>query len=242
MVTMAIAKFLPVAVLASLVAGQTLNIPARSGSIISLPAPSVIYGSKDMENKEYDRGRACETDVETPGGHPVFILDDGATLSNAMIGIGQVEGIHCRGACTLKNVWFRKVCDDAITLVGNGDILIQGGGAQSAVENVILHQGKGTVTIKDFTVVGSNRLYRACGNCANNEGPRNVVIENVKANNVKLLTGINSNFGDVSTVSNSCGAAVTEVCQEYKGVQKGQESSKVTTTANCKGQTSLSAC
>ncbi|KAJ0385104.1 hypothetical protein COL922a_007042 [Colletotrichum nupharicola] len=242
MVTMAIAKFLPVAVLASLVAGQTLNIPARSGSIISLPAPSVISGSKDMGNKEYDRGRACETDVETPGGHPVFILDDGATLSNAIIGIGQVEGIHCRGACTLENVWFRKVCDDAITLVGNGDILIQGGGAQSAVENVILHQGKGTVTIKDFTVVGSNKLYRACGNCANNGGPRNVVIENVKANKVKLLTGINSNFGDVSTVSNSCGAAVTRVCQEYKGVQKGHESSKVTTTANCKGQTSLSAC
>ncbi|KAI8302168.1 putative deferrochelatase/peroxidase YfeX [Colletotrichum sp. SAR11_59] len=88
MVTMAIAKFLPVAVLASLVAGQTLIIPARSGSIISLPAPSVISGSKDMGNKECDRGRACETDVETPGGHPVFILDDGATLSNAIIGIG----------------------------------------------------------------------------------------------------------------------------------------------------------
>lgn len=270
MVTMAIAKFIPVAILAGLATGQTLNIPARSGSIISLPAPSVVSGSKDMGNKEFDRGRACETDVETPGGHPVFILDDGATLSNAIIGIGQVEGIHCRGACTLKNVWFRKVCDgellfnntrepcqmpgakagkradanttDAITLVGNGDILIQGGGAQSAVENVILHQGKGTVTIKDFTVVGSNRLYRACGDCANNGGPRNVVIENVKANNVKLFTGINSNFGDISTVSNSCGAAVTKVCQEYKGVQKGQESSKVTTTANCKGQTALGAC
>ncbi|KAH0435632.1 hypothetical protein CcaCcLH18_04741 [Colletotrichum camelliae] len=242
MVTMSIAKFLPVAILVGLATGQTLNIPGRSGSIISLPAPSVISGSKDMDNKEYDRGRACETDVETPGGHPVFILDDGATLSNAIIGIGQVEGIHCRGACTLKNVWFRKVCDNAITLVGNGNILIEGGGARSAAENVILHQGKGTVTIKDFTVVGSNRLYRACGNCANNGGPRNVVIENVKANNVKLLTGINSNFGDVSTVSNSCGVAVTKVCQEYKGVQKGQESSKVTTTANCKGQTSLGAC
>ncbi|KAF6820862.1 pectate lyase E 1 [Colletotrichum plurivorum] len=240
---MSVLKVVSAALLASgLVAGQSLEIPTRVGSIISLPRPSVISGSQDLGNKEYDRGRSCFTDVETPGGHPVFILEDGATLSNAIIGAGQVEGIHCRGACTLKNVWFRRVCDGAITLVGNGNVLIQGGGAQTAVDNVILHQGKGTVTIKDFTVVDSNRLYRACGNCANNGGPRNVVIDNLKANDVTVLTGINSNFGDTSSISNSCGVSVGKTCQEFKGVQKGQESPKVSTTANCKGQAALAAC
>ncbi|KAF9879494.1 dyp-type peroxidase family [Colletotrichum karsti] len=235
-------RIISAALLASVAAGQTLNIPTRSGAIISLPAPSVISGVKDMGNKEYDRGRSCFTDVETPGGHPVFILEDGATLSNAIIGAGQVEGIHCRGACTLKNVWFRRVCDGAITLKGNGNVLIEGGGAQTAVDNVVSHQGQGTVTIKDYTVVDSNRLYRSCGNCANNGGPRNVVVQNLKANDLTLIAGINSNFGDVSTVSNSCGTSVVKVCQEFKGVQKGQESPKVATTANCKGQVSLAAC
>lgn len=111
---MFISLILPVALLTSLTAGQTLNIPSRSGSIISLPAPSVISGSRDFGNKEYDRGRSCNTDVETPGGHPVFILENGATISNVIIGAGQVEGVHCRGACTLKNVWFRQACEGEI--------------------------------------------------------------------------------------------------------------------------------
>ncbi|KAK1449993.1 pectate lyase A [Colletotrichum melonis] len=239
---MFISKTLPAALLAGLVACQTLNIPSRSGSIISLPAPSVISGSRDFGNKEYDRGRSCNTDVETSGGHPVFILENGATISNVIIGAGQVEGVHCKGACTLKNVWFRQVCEDAIVINGNGDILVEGGGVRGGYGNTISHLGRGTATVKDLTVIDVNRLYRSCANCVNNGGPRNLVVSNLKANNVKLLAGINSNFGDVATISGSCGTGVAKVCQEYKGVEKGQESPKVTTTANCRGQATLDIC
>ncbi|KAK1638488.1 pectate lyase A [Colletotrichum phormii] len=239
---MFIFQIMSTAVLAGLVAGQTLNIPSRSGSIISLPAPSVISGSRDFGNKEYDCGRSCNTDVETPSGHPVFVLENGAAISNVIIGAGQVEGVHCRGACTLKNVWFRQACEDAIVLNGNGDILVEGGGVRGGAGNTISHLGRGTATVKDFTAVNVNRLYRSCANCANNGGPRNLAVTNLKANNVKLLAGINSNFGDIATVSGSCGAGITKVCQEYKAVEKGQESPKVTTTANCNGQTSLDVC
>ena len=49
------------------------------------------------------------------------------------------------------------------------------------------------------------------------------------------LVGINSNYGDVATISGSCGAS-KKVCQEYQGVVKGNgESPKVSTTANCRG-------
>lgn len=75
-------------------AGQTLNIPTRVGSIVSLAAPSVISGSKDMGNKEYDRGRPCDTDADTGSDSAVFILENGATLSNVIIGVNQLEGIH----------------------------------------------------------------------------------------------------------------------------------------------------
>ncbi|GKT72609.1 LOW QUALITY PROTEIN: pectate lyase [Colletotrichum tofieldiae] len=267
---MGFAKIIWTALFASVVAGQTLTIPTRAGSIISLSAPSAISGSKDLGNREYDRGRSCETDVETPGGHPVFILEDGATLSNVIIGAGQVEGIHCRGACTLKNVWFRRACDfasppptimlryrslvkiirktnflnqpDSIILNGNGNVLVEGGGVQGRAETAVFHKGRGTVTVKNFTAIDSGRLYRSCGDCFNNGGPRNIVVENLKAKNINLIAGINSNFGDTATVAGSCGAGVTKVCQEFKGVNKGQESPKVTTTANCKGQLSLGAC
>ncbi|KAF2125343.1 polysaccharide lyase family 3 protein [Dothidotthia symphoricarpi CBS 119687] len=231
------------AALSSLGASQTLNIPTRVGSIVSLASPSVISGSKDMGNKEYDRGRACNTDDDTGSDNAVFILEDGATLSNVIIGINQLEGVHCKASCTLKNVWFRDVCEDAISALGTGSVLIDGGGAQEAKDKVVQHNGRGTVTIKNYTVVNAGKLYRGCGDCTNNGGPRNVVIQNVKAKGVSNLVGINSNYGDTANISGSCGSSVSKVCQEFKGVEKGNgDSTKVSTTANCKGQTTLSAC
>jgi len=41
----------------------------------------------------------------------VFVLNPGATLQNVIIGADQAEGVHCRGACTIKNVWWSDVCE-----------------------------------------------------------------------------------------------------------------------------------
>ena len=99
------------ALVASVVSAQTLNIPTRVGDIVSLPEASIITGSEDFGNKEFDRGRPCDTDADTGSDSAVFILENGATLSNVIIGVNQLEGIHCKAACTLKNVWFRDVCE-----------------------------------------------------------------------------------------------------------------------------------
>ncbi|OBT46089.1 hypothetical protein VE00_02847 [Pseudogymnoascus sp. WSF 3629] len=230
------------AALASLAAAQTLNIPTRSGDITSLPEPSTISGVNDYANMEFDRGQPCDSDEDTGSENAVFILKDGATLSNVIIGGDSLEGVHCEGACTLKNVWFRDVCEDAITLKGDGDVLIEGGGAQEASDKVVQSNGRGTCTIKDYTVVNVGKLFRSCGNCSNNGGPRNVIVQNIKANGVKAdLVGINSNYGDVATIYGSCGTGVKSVCQEYKGIEKngGEDPVKVDTTANCKGAQGL---
>lgn len=47
----------------------------------------------------------------------VFLVRTGGTLKNVIIGKNQKEGIHCDGACTLQNVWFEDVCEDAISIV-----------------------------------------------------------------------------------------------------------------------------
>jgi len=66
----------------------------------------------------------------------VFILENGAVLKNAIIGADQIEGVHCEGACTIQNVWWPNVCEDALSLKGNGDATIIGGGAQGADDKV----------------------------------------------------------------------------------------------------------
>lgn len=135
---------------------------------------------------------------------------------------------------------------DAISILGTGNALIKGGGAQEAKDKVVQHNGAGTVTIDGFTVVNAGKLYRSCGNCSNNKSksPRKVVVKNVKAKNVPTLVGINSNYGDTAEVSGTCGSSVKHVCEEFQGVDKSEkkESPKLTSTASCHGQSSLSSC
>ncbi|KAF2127862.1 carbohydrate-binding module family 1 protein [Dothidotthia symphoricarpi CBS 119687] len=230
------------ALVASIASAQTLNIPTRVGAITSLPEPSVITGSFDAGNAEFDRGQPCDSDEDTGSANAVFVLEDGASLSNVIIGADSLEGVHCLGSCTLTNVWFRDVCEDAISILGTGDVTITGGGAQEAIDKVVQHNGVGTVTIKDYTVVNAGKLYRSCGDCTNNEAksPRKVIVENVRAYGLTAdLVGINSNFGDKATISGACGTPA-KVCQEYKGVNKGNgKSSKVDTTDSCGGAQGL---
>ena len=117
---------------------------------------------------------------------------------------------------------------------------IVGGGAQEAIDKVVQHNGRGTVTIRDYTIVNAGKLYRSCGDCTNNEAksPRSVVVENVRAYGLTSdLIGINTNFGDSATISGSCGRT-KNVCQVYKGVNKGNglKSEKVDTKVGCNGE------
>lgn len=86
-----------VALVASVASAQTLNIPTRVGDIITLPSPSTLTGSFDAGNAEYDRGHKCDSDEDTGSDNAVFILEDGASLSNVIIGSDSLEGVHCLG-------------------------------------------------------------------------------------------------------------------------------------------------
>ncbi|MFC0712256.1 pectate lyase, partial [Cellulomonas biazotea] len=50
---------------------------------------------------------------------PIFQLSDGAVLKNVIIGTGAGDGVHCTGTCTLENVWWEDVGEDAATLKGS---------------------------------------------------------------------------------------------------------------------------
>lgn len=84
----------------------------------------------------------CKSQTELDEAAAVFILDPGATLKNVIIGAAQAEGVHCRGPCTLENVWWEDVCEDAATFRGSGPRYIRGGGAKGASDKVFQHNGK----------------------------------------------------------------------------------------------------
>ncbi|EMD64074.1 hypothetical protein GGP41_006528 [Bipolaris sorokiniana] len=212
----------------------SLPVPASKGSV-TLKAAQAVSGTFDGGMKTYGRGVSCTGQAEGGDKDAVFIIKNGGTLKNAIIGKDQIEGVHCEGSCTIENVWWVDVCEDALTIKGDGSAMVKGGGAQAASDKVVQHNGKGTVTIDGFTVMDFGKLYRACGNCKNSV-TRSVVVKNVKAYNGKVLTGINPNFGDSSTITNTCATSVKTICEEFKGTTPGNEPSSVSKgpSANCK--------
>ncbi|KAI2463715.1 polysaccharide lyase family 3 protein [Annulohypoxylon bovei var. microspora] len=218
-------------------------IPASKGSVTFTTARTVPAGTPfDGGMKTYGRGVSCTGQAEGGDSDAVFLLEDGATLKNAIIGKDQIEGVHCKGACTVENVWWAAVCEDALSLKGDGDASVIGGGATGAEDKVIQHNGLGTVTIDGFTVVDFGKLYRSCGNCKT-MGQRNVVVKNVKAYDGSTLVGINSNKGDIATIQSSCASSVKDICVEYEGTTPGNEPKKIGSgpSNNCKFST-VAAC
>lgn len=159
-------QYLTIALFAGLATAQTLTIPQAAGKVEVLKAVETIKAgtTKNFGYREFDRGMRCGKG-DTGTENAVFVLEDGATLENVIIGPNALEGVHCLGKCIVRNVWFRDVCEDAISALGNGDVLIVGGGAQNADDKVVQHNGSGKVTIRDYQVVNVGKVYRACGDC-----------------------------------------------------------------------------
>ncbi|KAF3909329.1 hypothetical protein ABW20_dc0110301 [Dactylellina cionopaga] len=207
--------------------GLTTNVPASAGST-TLPSAKVISGVFDGGMYKYDRNPSvCQGQTETGEADAMFILESGATIRNVLIGPNQAEGIHCRGTCTIENVWWLDVCEDALTLKqASGTSYITGGGALHAADKIVQFNGRGTISIKNFYANDYGKLVRSCGNCSGNGGPRNVVIDNVIAISGGVLCGINTNYGDTCKISNSCQNS-GKYCDRYTGNSSGAEPPKI---------------
>ncbi|OBT72934.1 hypothetical protein VF21_08491 [Pseudogymnoascus sp. 05NY08] len=223
--------------------GLTTTLPKSSGAVATNKAIAVS-GSFDGGMKMYDRSPAvCAGQTETGEADAMFILEDGATLSNVIIGPNQAEGVHCKGKCTINNVWWSDVCEDAITFKQtSGTSYINGGGAFKAADKIIQFNGRGTVSVKNFYANDYGKVARSCGNCSGNGGPRNFIFDNIRAINGGVICGINTNYGDTCTITNSCQDS-GKGCDRYTGNSSGAEPTKIGSGFDgtyCKGSISSS--
>ncbi|GIF20185.1 hypothetical protein Ate02nite_29150 [Paractinoplanes tereljensis] len=200
--------------------------PKATGTT-TLTATKAVSGTFDGGNVEFIGGGALGDGGQDEGQDPLFQLADGATLSNVIIGAPAADGVHCAGSCTLKNVWWLDVGEDAATFKGTSasqTMTIDGGGAMHASDKVFQHNGPGTFVIKNFQASDIGKLYRSCGNCSK-QFARKVQISNVTVTApLKTLAGINPNLGDTATITNATiiGGKATNVCALFKGVTSGE--------------------
>ncbi|MEV6208959.1 pectate lyase [Kitasatospora sp. NPDC051914] len=203
--------------------------PTPQGADVPLTSTQQVAKLFDGGGKRFVGKGALGTGGQSESQPAMFELADGAVLQNVILGDPAADGVHCKGSCTLRNVWWENVGEDAATFKGTSAaqvMTVDGGGARGAADKVFQHNGPGTFVIKNFRVEDFGKLYRSCGNCKT-QYPRHVVIDNVIATAPgKKIVGINSNLGDTAkitrlTVVGDSSKKIT-VCQRFTGVTSGE--------------------
>ncbi|MEW1908377.1 pectate lyase [Kitasatospora sp. NPDC085895] len=203
--------------------------PTPQGADVPLTATRKVAALFDGGGRRYVGKGVLGSGSQSENQPAMFELADGAVLQNVILGDPAADGVHCSGSCTLRNVWWENVGEDAATFKGTSasqTMTVDGGGARGAADKVFQHNGPGTFVVKNFRVEDFGKLYRSCGNCKT-QYPRHVVIDNVIATAPgKKIVGINANLGDTATITRLTvvgdSSRKITVCQRYTGVTSGE--------------------
>jgi hypothetical protein len=190
-----------------------------------------VSGTYDGGYKRFHGSGDLGGDGQEEGQDPVFELKDGAVLKNVIIGSPAADGVHCAGSCTLQNVWWEDVGEDAATFKGKSAssvYTVYGGGARKASDKVFQFNGAGKLVVTKFQVSDFGKLVRSCGNCSTQYRNRTVILNDVDATAPgKALVGINANYGDTAAlrkvrVHGDSGRKI-KPCVRFKGNDTGAE-------------------
>ncbi|ETP18978.1 hypothetical protein F441_06879 [Phytophthora nicotianae CJ01A1] len=206
--------------------------PTSTGTVQYAEAYIIKAGEVfDGKMQTFERSDvSCEGQTESGADTAVFKMEPGATLKNAIIGKNQMEGVHCdEHDCTIENVWWDDVCEDALSIKGgtaSSVSTVTGGGARSADDKVIQHNGYGTVKIDGFYGEDISKLYRSCGTCG--DRPKKVSVSNVYVVNPgNAIVTVNKNWNDEATLSNiwvKSSNDKVKICQWSQGNADGEPS------------------
>ncbi|MEU0112729.1 pectate lyase [Streptomyces bobili] len=178
-----------------------------------------LYGTGDLGSGSQDEDQG-----------PILELAAGAVLKNVIIGAPAADGIHCKGSCTLQNVWWEDVGEDAATFRGSSSSNVYnvvGGGAKEASDKVFQFNGAGTLNVSNFAVKNFGTFVRSCGNCST-QYKRTINLNTVEVTyKGSKLVGINTNYGDSATLRGITVVGDTSKkivpCQKYIGNDDGDE-------------------
>jgi hypothetical protein len=211
--------------------------PTAKGSVKVSSTTAVKTSFDGGLKRYYGIGDGSQSESQDP----MFTVADGGTIKNVIIGTPAGDGIHCLGSCTIQNVWWEDVGEDAATQKGTktGQVMtIDGGGAQKASDKIFQHNGPGTMVIKNFVAKDFGKLYRSCGNCSK-QYQRTVIVQNVTVVAPgKLLAGVNTNYGDKATFTGITiqgdSSKKIHICDRFTGNSTGKEPTKTGTGADGK--------
>ncbi|WP_225799745.1 pectate lyase [Streptomyces sp. NK15101] len=195
-----------------------------------------VSGTYDGGLKRFHGTGELGSDGQDESQKPVFVLEDGAVLKNVILGTPAADGVHCLGSCTLQNVWWENVGEDAATFKGTSAssvYAVYGGGARSASDKVFQFNGAGKLVVTRFQVSDFGKLVRSCGNCRK-QYARTVLINDVDVIAPgRSIVGVNANYGDTATLRNirihGDAERKTKPCTRFTGNSTGKEPKEIGT-------------
>ena len=190
-----------------------------------------VTGVLDGAGQRFVGGGDLGDGGQADGQDPLFDLAAGATLKNVILGSPAADGVHCAGSCTLSNVTWEDVGEDAATFRGaDATVVIDGGSATSADDKVFQDNrgAGGSVTIRNFAVADFGKLYRSCGNCST-QAARTATLQNITATAPgDTLAGVNVNLGDKVTLGGvTLVGGDISLCDLFEGNDTGAEPTKI---------------
>jgi pectate lyase len=210
-------------------ASSTLCTWPTAASSQAVSATINVSGSYDGGMKRFMGSGPLGGSGQGEGQGPIFEIANGGTLTNAILGNPAADGIHCNGTCTLRNVWWEDVGEDAATLRGSSSsqtMTIDTGGAKGATDKIFQHNGPGTMIIRNFCAQDFGKMYRSCGNCSS-QYARHLEMDNVMIiPRAGPLAGINTNYNDTAKFTRITVRGATNsirICERYTGNNTGAE-------------------
>jgi pectate lyase len=191
--------------------------PAATGTPVSITGTKSVTGTYDGKMALHNGNLNDCTTGDQSSTKPIIEVADGGTVKNIVFGEDVGDGIHCLGSCTIDNVWFPYICDDAITMLGGSGktATITNSGFKNARDKTIQHNGDGsTVVLNNIYVETAGKLYRSCGQGCTSSEKRSATISNVIAIGASQIAGVSTN--DKVTLSNICTYRTPSVCRTYE--------------------------
>ncbi len=84
--------------------------------------------------KRFKAGSSLGDGSQDEGQDPVFVLEDGATIKNVVLGFPAADGIHTEGDANLYNIHWEDIGEDALTVEGSGTVVLDGGSAYKGAD------------------------------------------------------------------------------------------------------------
>nr|WP_298173741.1 pectate lyase [uncultured Pseudomonas sp.] len=118
---------------------------------------------------------------------PLFILEDGASLKNVVIGDNGADGVHVHGDAKVDNVHWTNVGEDALTVKPNkegkkANVEITNSSAQGANDKIFQLNADANLSIDNFKAKDFGTFLRTNGG---QQGDWNIDLKNITAEDGK---------------------------------------------------------